>query len=86
VVVVTAFVRDVVVIAVGGLYACVQCVVKFMITVGVVVEVAVVVVGVWFMFVVVGVVSIRRNTKTSSTNTTTKHTLKGDIGNPTLNT
>ena len=43
VVVVSAFVRGAVVIAVGGLQACVQCAVKFMIKVGVVVEVAVVV-------------------------------------------
>ena len=40
-----------------------KCVVKFMIKVGVVVEVAVVVVVVGdFMFVVVGLVSIRRTT------------------------
>ena len=55
--------------------ACVQCVVKFMIKVGVVVEVAVVVVVVGFMFVVVGVVSMGRTTKTYTTNTTTKHAL-----------
>ena len=58
VVVVTAFVRKAVVIAAGGLEA---CVVKFMIKAGVVVEVAVVVevVVIGFMLVVVGVVSMR---------------------------
>ena len=39
VVVVTAFVREAVVIAVGGLYACVQCVVKIRMKAVVVVEV-----------------------------------------------
>ena len=59
-VVVAAVVRCAVVIAAGGLLACVQCVVKFMIKVGVVVEV-VVVMG--LMLVVMGLVSMRRTTK-----------------------
>ena len=50
--------------------------VKFVVKVGVVVEVEVVVVVVMgFMLVVVGLVSIRRTTKTNTTNTTTNHTL-----------
>ena len=67
VVVVTIFVRKGVVLSVGGMWACVQYIVKFMkkvdVVVDVVVMVIVVVMGV--MLVVVGVIGKRRITKTN---------------------